>query len=453
MSSFLPGSRDGGVPELAPALSAAGHLWYPTLLMRVAVVALIVSVGMLGSGRDARAAECGGPTPCACGDTVTADTHLAGDLGPCEGSGLVVREDAVLDCGGHAIRGRAGAGRTFGVVLDGTDGAVVRDCTVTGFRYGIELSGARRSRVVRCTVVRTGDPRTRVGYGIHLSRSSDNVVQDCVVRDSADEGIHVGSGSDRNTVLGTHAHDNGRENVYVLGARGTRLVHNRGGGAVSANVYLKHAVDSHLEGNRFEGRPVVVRGRATDTLLVDNVLEGGLRVEAYREDGTLTRPTRTVVRGGRLAGDDCLRLVDADDARLENVSLTGCRTVALRSAGRSTTDLLGTSLDGVGLDLAGGATLRLLARLRVDVRTAKGAAVPGAALRVRDRLGVAQEACRTDRTGTAGCTVQTHAVSAGGLVALTPVELTVEADGHGATRLTLTDPLEPTVTVTLGAGR
>src|SRR4030095_14992494 len=88
----------------------------------------------------ARAGECGGPVPCACGDTLTGATRLATDLGPCERDGLVLRFGAVLDCAGHPISGdapqrRAAAWRadedrlpSFGVILDGTTGALVQDC-------------------------------------------------------------------------------------------------------------------------------------------------------------------------------------------------------------------------------------------------------------------------------------------------------------------------------------
>ena len=57
------------------------------------------------------AGECGGPVPCACGDTLTGATRLGADLGPCERDGLALRFGAVLDCAGHTIAGDGAHGR------------------------------------------------------------------------------------------------------------------------------------------------------------------------------------------------------------------------------------------------------------------------------------------------------------------------------------------------------
>src|SRR5262245_25994984 len=126
-----------------------------------------------------RAGECGGAVPCACGDTLTGATRLTEDLGPCEQDGLVLRFAAALDCAGHTITGtppdrrkappRASEDQlpSFGIILDGTTGALVQDCKVTGFDYGIELSSARDSRVSGVEAFHNGDFHHRVGYGIH----------------------------------------------------------------------------------------------------------------------------------------------------------------------------------------------------------------------------------------------------------------------------------------------
>jgi parallel beta-helix repeat protein len=406
-----------------------------------------------------RAGECGGPVPCACGDTLTGATRLTENLGPCQQDGLVLRFGAVLDCAGHTITGdgspRREAARdkerlpSFGVILDGTTGALVQDCRITGFDYGIELSGARDSRVSGVEAFHNGDFHRRVGYGIHLSRSYGNTIERSLVRDSADEGIHIGTDSDRNTVARNRAHDNGRENFYILNARGNRLVGNHGWGAVSANLYMKNAVDNVVEDNRFEARPVVVRGESQGNVFAANLFGGGVKFQPL-QDGKPTFPSRNVVRGGQVGGDDaCVELLDARDNRLEEIDFAGCRTVVARSADAATNTLVGVDVARLRLNLLGGAILNLGSPVRVEVRGRGGKPVAGARIELRDANGDAHEGPVTDKTGTARCIVPTHVVNALGLSELTPVVVSVRATGQGEGRVVLDDPPPPKVTVTL----
>jgi parallel beta-helix repeat protein len=406
--------------------------------------------------------ECGGDVPCGCGDTLTGTARLAKDLGPCERDGLVLRFGAVLDCAGHTIRGEAPEKRdaapraekdrlpSFGVILDDTTGALVQGCKITGFDYGIELSGARDSRVSGVEVFRNGDFQHKVGYGIHLSRSYGNTIERSLVRDSADEGIHIGTDSDRNTVVGNRAHDNGRENFYVLNARGNRLVGNHGWGAVSANLYMKNAVDTVVEDNRFETRPVVVRGASQGNVFTANVLGGGVKFQPLDGDGKPTFPSDNIVRGGSVGGDGaCVELLDARNNRLEEIQFTGCRSVVARSIDTAANTLVGVDVAKLRLNLLGGAILNLGAPVRVEVRGRGGKAVSGAQIELRDSTGSVHEGPTTDKTGAARCIVPTHVVNALGLSDLTPVTVQVSADGNGEGRVILDDPPPPKVTITL----
>src|SRR5262249_54136921 len=66
---------------------------------------------------------------CDCGDTVTESTTLAQDLGVCTQTALrVVGTGVVLDCAGHTITGNNESNAKFGIQLDGTTGAEVRNC-------------------------------------------------------------------------------------------------------------------------------------------------------------------------------------------------------------------------------------------------------------------------------------------------------------------------------------
>jgi parallel beta-helix repeat protein len=408
------------------------------------------------------AGECGDPVPCACGDTLTGATRLTKDLGPCERDGLVLRFGAVLDCDGHTISGETSERRetapraekdqlpSFGIILDGTTGALVQDCKVTGFDYGIELSGARDSRVTGVEVYHNGDFRHRVGYGIHLSRAYGNTIERSLVRDSADEGIHIGTDSDRNTLARNRAHDNGRENFYILNARGNRLVGNHGWGAVSANLYMKNAVDSVVEDNRFESRPVVVRGASEGNAFSANVLGGGIKFEPLKDDKPQF-PSRNVVRGGQVGGDEvCVELLDARDNRLEEIDFAGCRKVVARSVDAAKNTLVGVDVARLRLNLLGGAILNLGTPVRVEVRGRGGKPVAGARVELRDATGDTHDGSVTDASGAARCIVPTHVVNALGLSALTPVDLSVQADGQGTGSAVIDDPPPPKLTVNLG---
>lgn len=421
-----------------------------------------VGLGLLlltgASGRVLLGAECGGTVACQCGDTLDGSYELTADLGPCERDGLRLRKAAVLDCHGHIVTGPSASDTpigehqpSYGITLDGTQRGVVRGCKVTGFDYGILLSDARDSEIVGCETFHNGNFKTRVGYGIHLSRSQNNTVQDCVVRDSADEGIHIGNGSDGNTLVGNQSTGNGRENFYILSAQRNRLSRNRAKGAGSADLYMKHASKNVIEENGFTDRPVVVRGNATDNLFADNIFGAGLRFEAYGDDHEQV-PLHNVVQGGRIRGEQsCVEFVEAHDNQVEGVTLDHCGRVAARSLMPASNDLVGLDLANVRLDLAGGATLRLLSPVRVEARTAAGEPISGARIQLKDVSGESHTGPPTDDRGAARCVVPTHRVSSSGLMPLTPVELTVTAEGFASTQSFIREPIAPDVTVTLEA--
>jgi len=378
---------------------------------------------------------------------------MPGDLGPCPGDGLTLVGDAVLDCGAHVIRGpgqpldRSEFTTGVGIVLKRTDGAVVRNCGVTGFLKGIELREARRSTVERATVFDNGDQRKRVGYGIHLNRSTGNTVRHSAVRKSADEGIHIGSDSNDNTLVSNTLQDNGRENIYLLNVRGAKIHLNRVGGRVAAAMYMKHTSLSQIEGNHFGDRPVVVRGNASGNVFVDNEFDGGIVLRSFT-DGTA--PTANMIRGGRVAGRQvCVAFSEAEGNTFETVDTTGCRRITAYSTRLTANVFVDMPLERITLDLSGGATFRLQWRVRVHVTGADGSPVPAADITLRDHAGETIDELHSDPSGTVGLTVPTHVVNAAALVSLTPAELRVSADGFEPTQRVLAEPFPTELTLTL----
>jgi len=114
-------------------------------------------------------AEC----PLLCGETVAGSPGevitLTADLIGCTGTaGLeIVSNDVVLDCNGHSITGTASS--FAGILVFNRSGLTIKNCTVTGFPFGLYLSGVTSSTVSGNTV--TGGQK-----GISLSFSSGNTL-------------------------------------------------------------------------------------------------------------------------------------------------------------------------------------------------------------------------------------------------------------------------------------
>src|SRR5262249_32282519 len=145
------------------------------------------------------AASCGGDVVCRCGDNVTANYRLPGDLGPCPGHGLVIRRGVAVDCRGFKIMGSGGTTEQYGIILAGKPGAegsggtteqygiilagkpgaevsgvTVRACRIAGFKRGIRLRDASDNTIIDNVSSTNGDFRAHVGYGIDVSGGSKN---------------------------------------------------------------------------------------------------------------------------------------------------------------------------------------------------------------------------------------------------------------------------------------
>lgn len=117
-----------------------------------------------------------------CGDEITADTTLDGDLVNCPNNGVVIgADDVTLDLNGHRIDGDGTPAVgcdpqvefcDIGVVNDGHDEVTVRDGSVRQFEYGVFVGGARHNRVVDIS-----SSRNRF-FGFVVAQSARSVVRD-----------------------------------------------------------------------------------------------------------------------------------------------------------------------------------------------------------------------------------------------------------------------------------
>lgn len=115
-----------------------------------------------------------------CGQTITSNTTLTADLGPCANSGLIIgASNITLDLGGHRIFGTPQLLDGAGVYMPGRTGVTVKNGTVTDFDAGVVIDGGSANTVTGITASRNiggtvGNTRSRFGDGIAVESSSNN---------------------------------------------------------------------------------------------------------------------------------------------------------------------------------------------------------------------------------------------------------------------------------------
>src|ERR687888_1206711 len=109
-------------------------------------IPLGIAVALLALGPGAASTQ-----PLTCGQTITRDTTLHADLGPCPGDGLVIgAANVTVDLNGHAILGddTGNSGGDVGVGNEtGYDGTVIENGAIRGFFFSIKLDAADHSQV------------------------------------------------------------------------------------------------------------------------------------------------------------------------------------------------------------------------------------------------------------------------------------------------------------------
>ena len=400
-----------------------------------------------------------GATPCNCGDTVTSNYLLGGNLGPCSGHGLVVKSNVVLDCRGFQITGGGGTSEQYGISLSGKpgaeiSGATVKGCRVSRFHRGIRLHAASSSLVADNTATDNGDQRAHVGYGIDVSGGShNNVFENNRVHGSADEGIHIGTGSYKNRFVGNTSADNYRENLYLLLANSNVFVRNTLGPGGANSLYLKDSGGNMFEGNTFRGNTARIVGDVRDNQFIDNTFSGaGLHFQPYK--GTTRSPSNNRVTGGAITDTrECIRFTSTRGNVVDETDLGGCRT-AVRSespSGPSDNTLIGTLSAALTLDE--GSTLSRGRRVSVQVTDAAGAPVAGAKVQGQDASGASMWEAETDAAGNTPPQVFiTEARVGTRTVPRTPFTLIVTKPGYAAETRAVSTIQGASLTVSLRPG-
>jgi parallel beta-helix repeat protein len=294
--------------------------------------ALAITPALLMLCLDAGAASartCGGAVACACGDTVAGSATLASDLGVCKGTGLKLRSNAVLDCAGHTITGSDKAGAWYGVFLDSVTGAEVRNCRVTLFRRGLRISGGQGNRLI-------GNESFANRYGIDVASTGANRIEGNLVRDSRDEGIHVGRSHDV-TISGNQLVHNKRENLYLLNSQRCAVSGNTVSQSRDASIFVKHSDDNSFADNQVFDTAIKLRGDSSGNLFTNTALQGeGFRFEAYQDATTLlwTFPHDNQVTGGSILDAwVCFTFQGAYDNHASGVTVDRCKATKKSTKG------------------------------------------------------------------------------------------------------------------------
>ena len=351
------------------------------------------------------APTCGGRVACQCGDTLVGTYVMQSDL-VCNGAGLTLGDGAVLRCNHHTITGPGGDNSFFGIYLFQAHGAKVRYCKVTGFRRGVRIDQGAGNLVENVEAFGNGDPvsHRQGGYGIDVGSSTDNLIRKCYVHDNADEGIHIGGGSDRTTLRNTKSFDNFREQLYVFDNSGVVLIGNklRGSQQTSAAVFfMKQSLGGTVSDLQTENGNFTIRGGSRGNAIERlKTTAGGIRFET---DETGAPSGNRILRSRVNRAFECLRYRSAFDNAIIDSSFSGCTFGII---GNGTSDqpaqitLAGVTVPPqASITLDSFSTLDVAWHLDVVVRDAANDPVPSAMVTVTDGQGQTVVSASTDPSG------------------------------------------------------
>lgn len=222
----------------------------------IAAVALLAATPLVAEGS-------AGASPVGCGTTITADTTLTGDVGPCPKTGITVGADNItLDLGGFRVFGKSNrTGEGPGIVLNGRSGVTVQNGTVSLFDAGVAIIGGGTNTIRKITAnANVGSTKTDFGDGIAISSSSNNLITDSNVTNNGPyDGIGLFGASTANTIQNNVVSTN---NVPSSGDDGIRI---EGPGAANNTVR-----DNTVTGNTLDGIAIFATGGNTGNTIDGN---------------------------------------------------------------------------------------------------------------------------------------------------------------------------------------
>lgn len=263
-----------------------------------------------------------------CGTTITADSTLSGDIGPCPGHGVIIGADNItLDLNGHTILGD-GSDTGSGVISNSHSNVTVTSSsgrgTIENFLDGVFLTGGGGNTVSRLRLTDNFGESLAGGYGINaVNETNDTITHNLIARNgpfagigisgagtdyivsgntlrknkkaaggTAANGITLGNNVDDSVVKRNEVTDSGSHGIFTNGAR-TRVVGNTvtGSGA------------NDPDGNGIFFNDFADRGR-----ILDNEVHGSSRWGIFVVAGA----NRNRIIGNTSTGNDDFDLLDGN---------------------------------------------------------------------------------------------------------------------------------------------
>ena len=182
-------------------------------------------------------------TTIVCGSTITASTTLKADIGPCSGNAITIgANNIVLNCAGRTI---SGAAIGSGIVLSGITKARVENCEVTGFGFGIYLSGSSYNTITRNTV--SGN----AGNGMEFdSSSNNNYVAENTANSNGGNGINLDGGGVYGNIISRNVAYSNEYNGFGIGSSsGNSFIGNTATGNGGYGFFAYESSSNNYMGN------------------------------------------------------------------------------------------------------------------------------------------------------------------------------------------------------------
>lgn len=186
-------------------------------------------------------ANCGGSTPCNCGDTLVESQTMWYDLNNCPSSGLIISVDGItLDCNNHLIDGDGGVFPEAGIRLKDKEGFILKNCKLQEFYYGIDLENSYNTILANNTV--NNNNRS----GIQIYNCFNNMLTGNTVNNS-NEAILLSNCF--NSTLTKNTADHGSRGIYLMFSSYNTLINNTANSNMREGIGLIHSYNNILSKN------------------------------------------------------------------------------------------------------------------------------------------------------------------------------------------------------------
>jgi hypothetical protein len=260
--------------------SSPSSRFQPTLWSRLRprAVSRVVTVALLVAGATVVGAGPAAARTLGCGEVITVDTTLDGDLVDCPDEGLVIgADDITLDLNGHMIDGDGISpvscpveGQTCDVGVDnsaGHRGVTIQGGSIQQFNAGVLVSGGADGNLLRrLTISQT------TSEAIDVGDTANTVIQGNTMTDPGIAAVVVLESSD--AVVSGNSASGSIEEAFIIGGTGTTVRRNVVSDSGGGMVVIDDASGIRIEENQL--RTVadgVIVGVASDTLVRHNAVK------------------------------------------------------------------------------------------------------------------------------------------------------------------------------------